>query len=203
MDRRKYLRDRMWAGTALAAMLAASPALAAQLPNFTGPQDPSQLLYNLNQLIQTLNVSLGMFQPQTIPTGNPSDTSTDTLQTIIVPANFFTGGGQRLRFRASGVLATSAANKTVAVTFGSISCSAVLTGTVAWEAGLEVMHVGSNSQTYSGYVVKSAASPTLCQGTAAISESLSTGITATITGRTDTASASDVVANYFAGEILK
>jgi hypothetical protein len=199
----KQLRDRLWAATALAALLSASPALAAQLPLTSGPQDPSQLQASLNNLILTINNSLGLYAPQVGAGINGSDTTTDTLQTIIVPANFFTANGQTLHLLASGINAGAAANKTVGLTFGTITISATSASAVAWKASLDIVNLGSagTSQVYSGVIDFSGVTPTVFQGTATIATA--TAQTSTVTGRTDTAASGVVQANYFIGEIVK
>ena len=176
-----------------------------RLGNQTGIVDPSLALANENALINNLNQYTGILAPQTGAGANGSDTTTDTLATIVIPPNLLAAAGDTLQLRGWGSTGATTATKTVGISLVQGTTTTSITGNNAlnngkWDINVEIFYSVTPNLTYFG-TVNLGGTLTTSQNTSTISPS--SAITALLTGATNTAAASDVVSNFFRGMIIK
>lgn len=174
------------------------------LPLFTSIPDPSGIESMFNQLVNNINTGVGGLQSAaTAAVATAGGTSEQTLQTLTLPANFFTKAGQTVRLVASGTTAANGNNKTIKVEFGTIviSSGVIAINAKKWKSVLEVMHTGANTQTWNGLYTDTTTGNIVDGGTAAVTESAQISCTVKCTDGTD--SAGDITCNNFYIEIIK
>lgn len=175
-------------------------------PLQSGPLLPSDTVANENALILGLNNQVGSFSPQTVSVGNTSDTTSDLLQQIIIPANLLQVAGDRFVLDGAGTLAANAHAKTVGLSFiqgtTTVSLSGISSASGNWTLSLNTIATGITGANQSYYgTFNLAGTVSALNGTMTLSDSLP--ITVNLTGQTATAGASDIVATFFGGNIIK
>lgn len=179
---------------------------AANLALFSGPQDPSQLLATINQLIQAINNGVGgLINAQTAAVSTGTGTGEQVLQTYTLPANQLASAGQAVRVSCWGTTGGNTNNKTRKLYFGA---SVITTATEAanaqnWFLELTVMRTGSATQAVWGQGLAGTGGVTpisyVNQGT----DALTAGVVIKCTGTDGTSSASDITANGMLVEQIK
>jgi hypothetical protein len=168
--------------------------------------DSATIANQENALIGLLNSYVGAFSPQSTFAGNTSDTTSDNIQAVVIPAGTFVNAGDRVSLAAYGTLAANAHNKTVGISMiqgtSTTSFSATSGSSGNWSLNMDIVYYGTTglTQFYGGNLLLIATSK-LVNGSLTLSNS--SAITVQLTGQTDTAGASDIVSNFFGGNIIK
>jgi hypothetical protein len=186
----------------------ASVALAANIPLISGPQDSSQLIASLNQVIQAVNSGVvGKLYANGVTVGTGADTTEDTLYTYTLPANTLANTGDMLRIRCGTTSPATATNKTVKLYFGASSFS---TGAVAVNPGsfnteLIVIRTGAATQAVwgSGSGGDDGTQVVLLATYTAGTDDLTTALTIKCTGTNGTANANDISGRFMSVELVK
>jgi hypothetical protein len=119
--------------------------------------------------------------------GNGADTTEDTLQTYVVPANTLVNVGDRIIIEAAGTFAASTDNKTMRVRFNGGTASAFISGIAVgqtlWSTRFVLMKTGANTQMFIGPVISS---NTVLNNGGGLSLTDTASITITISGQNAT-----------------
>ena len=133
------------ASTALA--LSASVALAANIPYFSGPIDPGNLLGAFNAVVGSVNANTGGILAAL---GTPYTTSTTAAETVLaytLPGGFLGSVGQGVEARVFGTNAADANVRTVTFNFGALAVACIVTGSAAkWFVDMTVYKTGASTQ---------------------------------------------------------
>jgi hypothetical protein len=131
--------------------------------------------------------------------GNTSDTNVDTLDSYSLPANSLQNSNYMLNIYAFGTLAANANSKTVTLSFGSgpetvfIADSVSVTGGSPWVLQMTVIKSASNQQVLSTMAALNGTHKGVAYTTGV--ETDTAAIPITVTGRSGTAAANNVVLN--------
>lgn len=171
----------------------------------SGVLEPSLAVANENSLINLLNSQIGLFSPITGVAGNTSDTTTDVIDTITIPANLLATGGDVLQIRGMGLFGANAHVKTVGFLLVQGATTVTATGTTASSGGgfitsLDLILTGTPALTFFASL-NLAGTGVLSVGTTAISPA--SPIAVQLVGGTNTATASDVSYNAAYGNLIK
>lgn len=112
----------------VAVFFAAGLAAAANLSIFSGPQDPSQLLATVNQLVQNINFGVNGRLTAVVTGTLNTLTSEQTLASYTLPANRLATTGDAVLIKCWGQFATNTDTKSVKIYFGSTGVSSVSIG---------------------------------------------------------------------------
>lgn len=132
--------------TVAAVGLSASVALAANIPYFPGPVDPSNLTAAINNLIGSLNANTGglLAAASNVVT---TDANADTALAYTIPGGTLNQVGQTIQVTAWGVNSADANAKTLTYNFGALAVACVVTASAAkWEVEFTIMKTGANAQ---------------------------------------------------------
>ncbi len=189
---------------AAAVLFAAGVAGAANLSLLSGPQDPSQLLATINQLVQNINFGVS---GRLSANGTASGTTTtieSTMMTYSLPANRLAADGDSVRAVCWGTSATNANTKSARLYVGSdyISTSTISDGPSNrnWRLDLTIMRTGAAAQQVMGNGVIAGLTPTIYITSGALS--FASSITIKCAGYTPTA-AQDLTARGMLVEQIK
>lgn len=166
--------------------------------------DPNVLLSQLQQIIAAVNnVPKTLIASGLTPTGNGADTTDDTLQSLTIPANYFTAPGQTIRITATGTTAANGNNKQIKIKSGAttlMTSGTLTTNNGSWRMQLDIQNLASNSQNVSGQGISGT---TVWTTSAAQTLTTTAAITINITGASGTTgAANDVVCNNMYAEII-
>lgn len=190
-----------------AVLLAPAGLRAANLPLLTGPQDPSQLVATLNQLIQSINSGVGgLLNAQTGSVGTTAVTTEETLLSYTMPANTLSTAGQAIRVTCGWTTGATANNKTVKLYFGAsvITTPAQAANAQTGRLELIVMRTGAATQKVFGSGMAGTGSLTpVAEYYNAGTDALTAGVLIKCTGTNGTAAANDIVANGLITELIK
>ena len=129
--------------------------------------------------------------------GNPSNTSTNVLDSYTLAGNSLSANGYMLTLQAFGLLAANTHVKTVAMNFGSESAtfsnSTSLTGGTPWMLSMQVFKTGSNTQFVTTQAIQGTTHDGIVSQTDAAAEADTAGIVINVTGQTATAGANDIL----------
>lgn len=185
--------------------ISSAVAFAASLPNFTGPQDPSQLNATLNTLNQNIRTGVnGLVAVYTSTVNSAATTNEQTLASASIPANTLSSAGQSLRLRCDGRFNTGHAG-VVTLYYGTSSVATVSAQQTGNAFNLNLLVTYDASATASKYsgggvvgttVVAAVASPNT-------TDNMASALTAKCTTTQGTASASDVSLMNFIVEQVK
>jgi hypothetical protein len=190
--------------TFVALVASASLALAANIPLLTGPQDSSQLIASLNQVIQAVNSGVvGKLVGDTTASATTTGTSEQILKTYTLPANTVANSGDSIRVTCSGTTGATGNNKTMKLYFGasSITTPTAATNAKGWQLSYIVTRSAAATQSFAatGIVDTTAVTPTVAAGT----DDFTTALTIKCTGTDGTSAANDIVVNQFLVEMIK
>ncbi len=179
-------------------------AIAANIPLISGPQDSSQLIASLNQVIQAVNSGVvGKLFGDGSATATGTGTSEQILKTYTLPANTVANVGDSIRVTCSGTTGATANNKTMKLYFGasSITTPTAATNNKGWQLSYIVTRSAAATQSFAatGIVDTTAVTPTVVAGT----DDFTTALTLKCTGTAGTSAASDIVVNQFLVELIK
>lgn len=174
---------KVFAG-AVAVVFAAGVAAAANLTLLSGPQDPSQLLATINQLIRSINSGVaGRLSAQVLAVGNTT-TIEQTLQTYSLPANQLAAPGDAVRVVCWGFTKANADTKTAKLYFGSSNSSSQVVelspNNKSWKMTLMVIRDTTTAQLAWGDVVMDSTPVAVYR--AAPTETLTSAVTIRCTG---------------------
>jgi len=182
-----------------------SLASAANIPLISGPQDSSQIIAYLNQVIQAVNSGVtGKLTADPTSTATGTGTSEQILKTYTLPANTLASIGDTLRVTCSGSTAANTNGKTVKLYFGAsaVTSASITTSAAGWTLQYYVTRNSTTTtQTVAGWGIASTVgvNPQIFAGT----DDTSTALTIKCTGTDAVSSASDIVANQFIVELIK
>jgi hypothetical protein len=179
---------------------------AANLTLFSGPQDPSQLLATINQLIQAINNGVGgQINAQTGAVATGTGTSEQVLQTYTMPANQLSVAGQAIRVSCWGVTGATANVKTRKLYFGAsvITTAAEAANAQNWFLELTCMRTGAATQSCWGQGLAGTGGVTPLSYTNQGTDALTAGVVIKCTATDGTSAAADVTANGMLVEQIK
>lgn len=181
-------------------------ALSANIPLTTGPQNASDLAAIVNNLIQSINGSVGRISASTTAASTTATTVETTLQQYTLAANALANAGDSVRVTCWGTTGANANNKTTKLYFGSsvISTATEASNAQKWWLDFVVMRRTATTQAVMmrGQAGTGSVTP-LAPVTADGSETLTAAITIKCTGTNGTASAGDITAQGMIVEALK
>lgn len=179
---------------------------ASQIPILSGPQDPSQMLATINQLIQSINAGVnGRLTAQVTATGTTT-TIEQSIATYTLPANTLANPGDAVRVMCWGATASNNNSKNATLYFGTSSIElggntvSKIINNKKWFLTMTVMRSGAATQTVVGTGAVDAT--LLSTYTNAGTDSLTAAVTIKCTGSTPTA-AQDITAQGFLVEQIK
>ena len=175
----------------LAVAFAAVVAGASNLTLMSGPQDPSQLLATINQLIQNINTGVSGRLNASLTTTGTTTTIEQSLMTYNLPASRLAADGDSVRVVCWGTSAANSNTKTAKLYFGSSVVSTASTGATApnakkWTLELTVMRSGAAAQVVMGTGVIDILTP-ITVYTATGSDTLTAAVVIKCTGTTSSA----------------
>jgi hypothetical protein len=188
-----------------AIVMAAGIAVAANLSQITGPQDPSQLNATINALITSINTGVnGVLANNVTSAATTATTAETTLQQYTLPANTLSAAGQSIRVRCFGTTGANANNKTMKLYFGPVSGTTATAGTnnKGWFLDMLVTRgavVTTDIVLVNGQVDTTAVTPQVTTS----SDSFAVNQLIKCTGTNGTASANDIVATQMIVEQVK
>jgi hypothetical protein len=145
----------------------------------------------------TTNVRAGgMISAQLTATGTGADTTEDTLQTFMLPANAFDATGRGIHIEAWGTTGADANNKTVRLYFGTTKIydsTPLTTNNGSWYLWANVYKTGPSTQTAVATSTFINSTPTTAVNSP--NQTDTSPITIKITGQNGTAVANDIVCN--------
>lgn len=178
----------------------------ANIQPISSALDVSNQQANINSVIALVDGAVGLAGGTYVAAGvsNGADTTDDVLATYTIPANYFTAGGQTLRFTAYGVTGATGNNKQIKIKIGTttvLTSGTVTTNAGAWRIVYDLAHISANVQVGGGSG-NSGATPFATSGAQTFTE---TGaLTVTVTGASGTTgAAADVTLYGFTVEVLK
>lgn len=187
-----------------ALLFSAALASAANLPLISGPQDPSQITFLINQLIQSINTGVGgKINAQTGAVATGTGTSEQVLQTYSLPANTLANAGDSVRVSCWGTTGANGNNKTMKLYFGAsvIATPTAATNAKGWYLDMVVMRTGAATQAALGRGVVDVTPVTVYQN--AGTDALTSAVTIKCSGTDGTSSAADITANGMLVELVK
>lgn len=145
---------RFLAGLA-AVVCAGGIALGSNLTLFSGPQDPSQLLAQINTLIQNINFGVSGRLNASVTSAGTTTTVEQTLMTYSLPANRLANDGDSVEVVCWGTTAANTNAKSAKLYFGTSSISTTAGPTASpnalkWQLSLTVMRSGAATQVVMG-----------------------------------------------------
>lgn len=176
---------------AAAVLFAAVAAGAANLSIFSGPQDPSQMLATVNQLVQNINTGVsGRLYFNGTTTGTTTTGSDSTLFTYSLPASTLAATGDAVRVVCWGASPANTNTKSASIFFGAqqISTASVMTAPNLknWKIAMTVIRNGAAVQVLEGGA-QIDLTPSSQYSTLAGTETLTSAVTIKCIGRTVTA----------------
>jgi len=190
----------------VALVASASLALAANIPLLTGPQDSSQLIASLNQVIQAVNSGVvGKLYANGVGTGTGADTTEDTLFTYTLPANTVANVGDTLRIKCGTLTNATSTTKVVKLYFGATSFTGTATSVSgAYNLELIVIRTAAATQTIyaSGTGGAGGVTPILPTSTAG-TDDFTTALTIKCTGTNGTSEANQITGKFMSVEMIK
>lgn len=193
--------------TVAALLTAGVMAVAADLPNFTGPQDPSQLNATMNQMNANIRSGVnGLIAFTPGASGSAATTAEQTLATTSVPASTIAKTGQTLFMRCSGGFAFSGHTNTIKLYYGtSVYSSGPIVAAASlstWSLELYVTNAGSSTSGVIRGLGAVGASPVFLNATTNAVDDMTTALTAKCTATQGTAAPNDVtITNFFVEQI--
>lgn len=189
-----------------AVLLTGAVALAANLPFFSGPIDPSNFISNFNGYVQTMNSALpGMVANQSGPTASIATTAVQTLATTPIATGTLNAPGQTLRLRCWGSTPANGDNKWVSLVFGSttVTSGQFSTSSELWQLDLQVTAVTAtaNYMAVGGARLNNTLAGMVSQQVT--SDNLASGLTASCNAQQGTSIAADVLLLGFTVEQMK
>ncbi len=158
-------------------------AFAANISLVTGAQDPSQIQAYLNNLIQTLNVTVSRIGVASTAVTLPATTTAEqTLQQYTLPPSLLANAGDSIRIGCWGTTGANSNNKTMKLYFGatSIATPAAATSNKGWRLAMTVMRRTAGAQGVDSWGLVDTTAVTPANTDAA--ETLTGGITIKCTG---------------------
>jgi hypothetical protein len=135
---------------------AAGLAGAANLSLLSGPQDPSQLLATINQLVQNINFGVNGRLSANVTAVGTTTTVEQTLMTYSLPANRLATDGDAVRVVCWGQTFANNNSKTIKLYFGnSVVSTASLASDLSpngkkWQLEMIAMRSGAATQMVTG-----------------------------------------------------
>jgi len=177
-------------------------ALAANISQISGAQDPSQLQAVVNGVIQTINTTVSRIGVGT--TAVSTTTAGEiTLFQYTLPANSLVNAGDSVRTTCWGTTATNSDTKSYKLYFGSTAITApTVTGTSnkGWRLQMTVMRRTAGGQAVDAWGLVDTTAVTPANTDAA--ETLTGAVTIKCTG-TGTLTSGDIVGQGFLVEAIK
>ncbi len=177
-------------------------ALGANISLVSGPQDPSQLLAVVNNLIQTLNTTVSRIGVATTGVDSAATSGEQTLMQYTVPGGLLANAGDSIRIRCWGTTATNADNKAMKLYFGSssITTATAATSNKGWNLQMTVMRRTATTQAVdsTGQVDTTLVTPANTDG----AETLASGVLVKCT-TTTAGTAADVTAKGLLVEAIR
>lgn len=141
---------------AAAVFFAAGLAAASNITLVSGPQDPSQLLSVVNNLIQSINFGVNGRLTAVVTPALNTTTSEEVGATYTLPANRIAATGDAVRIKCWGSTAANTDAKVVKIYFGTSSFSSASNGGAPnnkkFEADMLVVRSGASAQNITGRI---------------------------------------------------